>query len=515
MGELLTAAQMRAVEVAAMASGAVTGLELMERAGRGVVGTAFARWPELAVAPRRGLVLAGPGNNGGDGYVVARLLREWGWEVEVFALGEPERLKGDAQANHARWREMGGAVRPLAELGAGLEESPAVVIDALFGTGLARPLTGSVAEAIRAVAAWRGEGGRDGRVVAVDIPSGICADSGRVLGAAMHCDLTVSFHAPKLGHYLAEGPAHAGWLEVADIGIGAWAAGAGECVQLVELTAPVRELAKTGGHKYHHGHALVLSGGVGRGGAARMAARAALRVGAGLVTLGCPPAAMIENAARLEAVMLRPVADGEALAALLEDPRIDALCLGPGLGLGPREGALVAAALDAGRATVLDADALTILAREPRLRARVHGRCVLTPHEGEFARLFPGLGARLRAEPEAGPAFSRLDAARAAARESGAVVLLKGPDTVIAAPDGRAWVHAAAYARAAPWLATAGAGDVLAGLIAGLLARGLAPERAASLAAWLHVEAARRAGAGMIAEDLPDRLPEVFSALGL
>ncbi len=265
------------------------------------------------------------------------------------------------------------------------------------------------------------------------------------------------------------------------------------------------------GHKYDHGHALILAGGCGRGGAARMSARGALRIGAGLVTLGVPPAALQENAARLDAVMLRPVKTPEALAELLEDARINALCLGPGLGMETREQDLLAACLAARRAAVLDADALTMIARDAALFAALHEDCVLTPHGGEFARLFPDLAEGLEDKgPEA-----RLQATRAAAARAGCCVLLKGPETFVANPDGAALHSSATGARAAGWLATGGTGDVLAGFIAGLLARGMAPLQAAGTAAWLHVEAARAFGPGLVAEDLPEMLPKVFRDLGL
>jgi len=234
-----------------------------------------------------------------------------------------------------------------------------------------------------------------------------------------------------------------------------------------------------------------------------------------VVTLGCPPAALLEAAIRLEAVMVRKVADGPALSDMLEDARINALCLGPGLGTGAAQAALVAAALARpDRGLCLDADALTLLARDPGLMARLHAGCVLTPHLGEFRRLFPDLAERLAAPAMAGPAWSRVDAVRIAARRAGCTVLLKGADTVIATADGDCAVHAAAYDRAAPWLATAGAGDVLAGLITGLMARRMAPAKAAQTAAWLHVSAARAFGPGLIAEDLPECLPRVLQGLG-
>ncbi|MFZ5751136.1 MAG: NAD(P)H-hydrate dehydratase [Pseudomonadota bacterium] len=531
MTELLTAAQMRAIERTAIAGGAVSGLELMERAGRGVVEAILAEWPDLGAAGalprtpgywdeeeaperRRAVVLCGPGNNGGDGFVVARLLKERGWAVEVFLCGDPERLPPDARANHERWRAM-GAVAPLDGRSFAQRVVPArcdLVIDALFGTGLARP----VDLPLGALAPAREEGaGR--RVVAIDLPSGIDSDSGRVIGDAANCvmaDLTVTLHALKLGHVLAAGPEHAHRVRLRDIGLGPGAARPATPAA-VTLAAPDRTVAqKRPDHKYGHGHALILSGPSGRGGAGRLAARGALRIGAGLVTLGCPPEAIPENAARLDSVMLRAVTDGDALAAALADRRINAFCLGPGMGTGAREAGLVAAALASARATVLDADALTLLARDPALFAALHDRCVLTPHAGEFARLFPDIAERLAAPAPRGPAHSKVDATRAAAARAGCVVLFKGPDTVIADPSGRCAVHAACYERAAPWLATAGSGDVLAGFITGLLARGFDPMPGAETAAWLHAECARRFGPGLIAEDLPEQVPGVLRDLG-
>jgi ADP-dependent NAD(P)H-hydrate dehydratase / NAD(P)H-hydrate epimerase len=265
-------------------------------------------------------------------------------------------------------------------------------------------------------------------------------------------------------------------------------------------------------HKYDHGHAVVLSGPPGQGGAARLAARAALRVGAGLVTLGCPLRAVTENAVQLTAIMIRGLDGTAGLAEMLEDERYNALCIGPGLGLGPATGELVRGALKARRGTVLDADALSRFQREPQaLFDMLHDNCVLTPHGGEFRRLFPDLAGRM----ENDDAFSRIDATREAAMRAGAVVLFKGAETVIAAPDGRVAVNAAMDERAAPWLATAGAGDVLAGIVCGLMARRLPAYDAAKAGAWLHVEAARAFGPGLIAEDLPEMLPRVFRDLGL
>ena len=537
MTELLTAAQMRAIEAAAIASGQVTGLEFMERAGRGVVEAVFEEWPDLKAGSFRAVVLCGPGNNGGDGFVVARLLKEWGWEVEVFLYGDPERMPPDARVNHDRWVGM-GEVGLLSDLLDTVSRNPGrevdLIVDGLFGIGLHSALP----ETVMALncALFRAE--LTGRFVAIDLPCGLCADSGRPLappvalegewslasGWTCEADLTVTFHGLKPGHLLHDGPGLCGKVAVVDIRLPKMGLSSG----IRQTNPPMLPLAKRRDHKFCYGHALILSGGVGHGGAARMTARAALRVGAGLVTLAPPPAALMENASRLDAVMLKAVKDAKALEAILQDPRITALCLGPGLGLGEREAGLVATALRSrgeprptgavGRGSprlVLDADALTLIARDPALFALLHKDCVLTPHGGEFARLFPDIAAKLEAPATKGPAYSKVDATREAAARAGCVVLYKGPDTVIADPTGRSAINSAAYDRAAPWLATAGSGDVLAGFITGLLARGFSPFDAACTGAWLHVECARSFGPGLIAEDLPEELPKVFRALGL
>ncbi len=538
MTVFLTSAQMRAIERAAIDSGQVSGLELMERAGHGAVAAVLAHWPQLAQGPhRRAVVLCGPGNNGGDGFIVARLLQERGWSVAVFLYGDPARLPPDARQAYARWdahlrsATLHRLAMPLPtgpEIAA-LEQAmaispgaagPDLVVDALFGTGLARPLTAlqPMLQAADLDAALP-DASRGPHVVALDIPSGICADSGRVLGAdgdgAVAAHLTVAFHAQKPGHALAEGAVRSGKVVVATIGLedaphperDALACG-------LESKDLYPRLAKITGHKYSHGHALILSGASGHGGAARLAARGALRIGAGLVTLGCPPDAITENAARLDAVMLRAVPDAVQLAQALADRRINALCLGPGLGLDARAAVLVATALAARCATVLDADALSLIAQDPALFSALHAQCVLTPHGGEFARLFPDLAQRLNDAAMQGPACSKLEVTRDAARRAGCTVVFKGPDTVICDPDGRAALNPASGDRAAPWLATAGSGDVLAGFVSGLLARGFAPFDAAGSAALLHLEAALDFGPGLIAEDLPEQLPQIFRRSG-
>ena len=532
MTELLTAAQMRAIERAAIESGEVTGLELMERAGEGVVEAIFEEWPELAgrgASPsrspeyliqeegRRAVILCGPGNNGGDGFVVARLLHERGWEVAVFLYGDPDKLPPDARVNYERWEEIGEvgnlSVRnALADL-----PMPDLLIDAVFGTGLTRRVEGELAFVLQSLDGLRAMSGL--KVIAVDLPSGLCSDSGRHLGVFSTADLTVSFHRFKIGHYVDLGPKQCGRAVVKSIGI--------EQAQTVPQIAAVQQVGTTGkralkdgDHKYTHGHALILSGGAGKTGAARLAARGALRIGAGLVTLGVPHEAQAEVAAQITALMMREIGDVGALKLALEDDRVNALCLGPGMGL-ERARDLVPEALEArgpgsgpGRGVVLDADALTAFADAPEaLFDMLHDACVLTPHAGEFARLFPDIAKRLREEPTSGTAYSKVDAAREAAKRAGCVVLFKGPDTVIAAPDGRCSINSAAYEREAPWLATAGSGDVLAGFITGLMARGFAPMQAAEAAAWLHVECALEFGPGLIAEDLPEVLPKVLQKL--
>ncbi|MEM9522837.1 MAG: NAD(P)H-hydrate dehydratase [Pseudomonadota bacterium] len=522
MRELLTAARMRAIEQAAIVSGAVTGLELMERAGRGVVAAIFETWPELARPPGRVVVLCGPGNNGGDGFVVARLLKEHGCRVTVFLCGAPDRLPPDARANYMRWRRLGRVEdattveneAALAALGAD------IFVDALFGTGLTRPVatsSGFLRPFFDFSRRWK-DADHPARTVSVDMPSGMCSDSGRALGGIMLAALTVTFHGPKVGHHLATGRAGAaacGRLICADIGLSGH--GLPQSVRIIEDVEGRLGKSVPAEHKYDHGHALILCGPPGKTGAARLAARGALRIGAGLTTLAGPACVMAENAARLEAIMLRETADARGLAALLQDRRVNALCIGPGAGTGSGTRDMVAVALDRDgeRAVVLDADALSAFADGPEaLFALTHGKpVVLTPHGGEFGRLFPDIAAALDASPARAPAYSKVDAARHAAARAGCTVLFKGPDTVIADAQGRCTINSAHYDRAAPWLATAGSGDVLAGFVAGLLARGFEPRRAAEVAAWLHVECALEFGPGLIAEDLPEQLPKVFRRL--
>jgi hydroxyethylthiazole kinase-like uncharacterized protein yjeF len=395
-----------------------------------------------------------------------------------------------------------------------------VVIDAIFGTGLKRPIDDSLFGIFQIISMHDTL-----KFVAVDAPSGLCLDSGRILKDVINADLTVTFQTQKLGHQLDEGSEFCGHVRVVNLGLRKQY----EWLSLTrsETFAKKKEIVtlsmvdvetwrkKADSHKYTHGHAYILSGPTSKTGAARLAARGALRIGAGVVTVACPPDAVAEHAAQLTAIMLTPVADAQALTAILTDERINAICVGPALGLAQDRADVLVAVLQAKRATVVDADGLTLLAKHPDLMGLLHDKCILTPHGGEFARVFPDIAEKLDAPATKGPAYSKVDATRAAAKRAGCVVLFKGADTVIAAPDGRCAINSAHYARAAPWLATAGSGDVLAGFITGLLARGFEPMQAAETGAWLHVECALKFGPGLIAEDLPEQLPEVFRDLDI
>ncbi|WP_107498085.1 NAD(P)H-hydrate dehydratase [Thalassobius sp. I31.1] len=535
MNELLTAAQMRAIEQAAIDSGAVTGLELMERAGAGVVEAIYEEWPAFAEAgwgpaptppeylgqdekqkPLKAVVLCGPGNNGGDGFVVARLLHQRGWVVEVLLYGDADKLPPDARVNYEKWCEV-GEVLPWEKCTSDRWGRHPLVIEALFGTGLTREVPDDIRNVLLATL--------NCRRVAVDLPCFINSDTGALLmewpqnwSKVSAAHVTVTFHSHKPGHFLGAGPALCGKVVVKSIGLEfcyeALGATTAEVFPYLIGKLQGQRLSKTpSAHKFSHGHALVLSGGPAHTGAARLAARGALRIGAGLVTLGVPPAAQQEVASQVTAVMLKRVRDADALSDVLQDKRINALCLGPALGLGEREENLIRVTLESGRNCVLDADALTLIAGDKGLFEKLHPGCVLTPHGGEFARLFPDIAAKLDAPATKGPAYSKIDATREAAKRAGCTVLFKGPDTVIADQTGVASVNAAVYDRAAPWLATAGSGDVLAGFIAGLLARGFSPVHAAESAVWLHVECARHFGPGLIAEDLPEQLPAVLQSL--
>ncbi|MCK7611207.1 NAD(P)H-hydrate dehydratase [Roseibium sediminicola] len=493
---LLTPEEMAAADRLTIAAG-VPGIVLMERAGQAVARAAL----KLGAPGGAVLVLCGPGNNGGDGFIAARCLAAAGYRVETRLLKAAEALKGDALEAFGR---MDMAALPLlkddriADDAAEALTRADLIIDALFGAGLDRPLQGGAAELVEAV-------NRSGKpLLAVDLPSGLNGADGAVPGVAIKARATVTFFRQKPGHLLYPGRALCGEITVADIGIEASVfdqIAPDTFINGPDLWLEAWPRPDPAGHKYSRGHVIVFGGPVTATGAARLSAGAALRAGAGLVTLASPPDAVMVNACHLTAVMLKKLAGVEAIADLLADRRLNAVLIGPGFGVGDKTRAAVTEILKAGRATVLDADALTSFATCPdALFAAIKDNpepVILTPHDGEFARLFPGL--------EGG----KLCRARNAAAKSGAVVVLKGPDTVIAAPDGRTAINR----NAPPWLATAGSGDVLAGIAAGLLAQGVPGFEAASQAVWLHGEAGREAGPGLSAEDLASALKPAIRTL--
>jgi ADP-dependent NAD(P)H-hydrate dehydratase / NAD(P)H-hydrate epimerase len=489
--ELLTTTEMAAADRAAIADG-IPGVVLMENAGLAVAAEAG----QMVGAQSDILVLCGPGNNGGDGFVAARLLEERGHKVTLVLLGDADRLGGDAAIMAARWFGEVNAWSPdvLDKCG---PDGPDLILDALFGAGLSRPLEGTAAEIVEHV------NNSGAAVLAVDVPSGLDGTTGRPLGAAIAADKTVTFFCRKPGHVLMPGRALCGPVTVADIGIPD---------SVFDTIAPKTFLNRpllwhdtfpdylADGHKYDRGHSLVISGPAHRTGAARMAARAALRMGAGLVTVASPTAAVAANAAHLTAIMIEPFSGPTGLLNILADARKNAVLIGPGCGVGAETRVLVEACLDSTAAAVLDADALTSFeGTRDSLYARLRPGDVLTPHAGEFRRLFP----------DAADRHSKLDAARAAAERAGAIVVYKGPDTIVASPEG----FAAINDNAPPWLATAGSGDVLAGMITGLLSQGMPAWHAACAAVWLHGACGELLGRGLIAEDLPEALPDALAAL--
>ena len=490
--EVLTTAEMERADRLSIAAG-TPGFALMLSAGQAVAEAAVDLVEEGPI-----LVVACPGNNGGDGFVAAAELAAQGREVSVILMCERDALHGDAASAARGWKYP---VLPFNPQAIG---KPALIIDALFGAGLSRAVSGEPHDMIEAINATGAP------VLAVDLPSGVNGTSAAIMGTAVRATETVTFFRKKPAHLLLPGRLRCGRVRVADIGIDARVLDEirpqifENTPQLWRKSFPV---PRTDGHKYARGHALVLSGELASTGAARMSARAALRAGAGLVTLASPRDALAVNAAALTAVMVRAVDNPVQFAELFNDKRFNACVIGPGAGVGTRTIDFVHTALSARRHLVLDADALTSFAGSPErlfesIKASSDPQVVLTPHEGEFPRLFSDISNKH-------PGRSKLDRVRAAAERSGAVVLLKGPDTTVAAPDGRAVIAA----NAPPWLATAGSGDVLAGIIAGLMAQGVDAINAASMGVWMHGEAAREAGPGLIAEDLPETMPAVIRHL--
>lgn len=459
---------------------------LMQRAGAAVAAAIEERFAKGNV-----VVLAGPGNNGGDGFIVAQTLLEKGWQVRVGLMGERDALGGDVARAAKGYK---GELHPLHPFL--LTEHP-LVVDALFGTGLSRPVTGVAADVLDKMRRNRLQS------VAVDIPSGIDGNTGQVLGTAAPAVLTVTFHRKKRGHVLLPGAACCGDIVVADIGIDP-AALAKEEMHVFEndpqLWRGHLPFPHAHSHKYTRGHTVVQGGGLEHTGAARMAARAALRAGAGLVTVACDAQSLPIYAAICEAVMTRVVDNEQALIELLKDERVTAYLIGPGAGVNEATLTALLTALALKKPVVLDADALTVTAHKPQrvFDALRKVPAILTPHAGEFKRLFGELADT-----------DKINATQQAAAICGAIVIYKGADTIIAAPDGRVVANGLSN----PWLATAGAGDVLAGICCGLLAGKMPAFEAACAAVWMHSAAAAEYGAGLIAEDLPDILPTIWHYL--
>ena len=483
MHELLTPDEMLAADRLSQ----VPGFELMQAAGRAVAHAALA----MMGRPGRVEIVAGPGNNGGDGFAAAADLLAAGAQVRILLVGDRDRLHGDAARAAACYTGELEAFGPDTRL-----RACDLAIDALFGAGLARPVEGLAGRAIEQMS--------EIQTLSVDLPSGIDGRTGEVLGRAVRAARTVTFFRLKPGHLLLPGRLHCGPVELHQIGIPddvLATIGPRSFRNEPRLWwARLRQRPQAMDHKYARGHAIVVSGPATATGAARLAAEGALRIGSGAVTLASPPDALAVNAAHLTAIMLRSFAGPDELAALVQGRRAGAILLGPGNGVGEGTRLNAEAALAAEAAVVLDADALTSFAACPeRLFERIAARSrpvVMTPHEAEFGRLFAARGAKI-------------DRARTAAAASGAVVVLKGADTVIAAPDGRLAIND----NAPPHLATAGSGDVLAGMIAGLLAQGLAGFEAAAAAVWVHGAAGAALDLGLIAEDLPRALPGVLKSL--
>jgi hydroxyethylthiazole kinase-like uncharacterized protein yjeF len=493
MIELLTNDEMAEADRRTIASG-VRGADLMERAGAAVARAVARRHPPGSKIA----VVCGPGNNGGDGFVAACHLSNGGFRVRLCLIGAPDQPKGDAAWAAGRWT---GPVASAADL-AGVLSGAHVIVDALFGAGLDRALTG---DALAAVEAMNAAGCP---IVAVDLASGINGTTGAVMAAAVRARESVTFFRKKPGHLLLPGRIHCGPVSVVDIGIKAETLASIRPTTFENVPALWREtfpLPAPEGHKYNRGHAVIVSGSASHTGAARLAAMAALRAGAGLVTIASPRTALPINATANLAVMVRPVDGAAEFDMLLSDKRFNAVVIGPGAGVGAATREMVLTALRGERAVVIDADGLTSFAQggqnELFTVLAANGNAILTPHAGEFHRLFDGT---LTAGDGAKTTLTR-----AAARRSGAVVVFKGADTVIAAPDGRAAINA----NASPWLATAGTGDVLAGFATGLVAQGMPSFEAACGAVWLHGEAATAAGPGMNSEDLASRLPEIYARL--
>jgi ADP-dependent NAD(P)H-hydrate dehydratase / NAD(P)H-hydrate epimerase len=458
--ELVTPAEMKHVEALAPAHG-VSLRMLMENAGRAVAAEIIARYPQRPVT-----VLCGPGNNGGDGFVIARLLNDLGWPVTLHLLGERAKLKGDALAMSKLWSHP---IKSMDDDFAG-----ALIVDAIFGIGLKRDFPEALANRINSF-------GTD--VVSVDIPSGVDALSGAIKGAAVKADLTVTFYRQKPGHVIWPGRAHCGEIVTSEIGLPESATS--QIASKLWINAPpLLPLPERDAHKYSRGGAVIWSGDALHSGASRLAAWAAQGAGAGIVCLAGPRDGLMVHAHHVSSILLHEIKETSDIENLLGGKKYSACCFGPASGTTDAHRRIAMGMIASGKKIVLDADAFTLFAGNRDMAFRMmkqfdDTRAVLTPHSGEFERLFPDLAEGYTAA---------IDRARAAAEMTGAVVVLKGPSTIIAAPSGETALQAEAPSK----LATAGSGDVLAGLITGLMAQGVSPFEAAQSAVWLHADAARK-----------------------
>ena len=484
--EIFTTKDMYRADRLAISVG-MSSLSLMENAGRAVAKRIIDNW-----APGEVAIMCGKGNNGGDGFVIARYLSEAGWRVRLGLYDKNgfKALCGDAKKMSDGWS---GDVH---NLDARLLDGVSLIVDAIFGAGISRPVSGHVKELLQAA------DNSGVPIVAVDLPSGVNGDTGEILGFAPRCHSTVTFFRPKLGHFLGPGADKIGNLFVEDIGIPETLISNFDCKVFhnkpeswgIDFPSPGPVT-----NKFDRGH-LTIVGGKKMTGAARLAARGGIRAGAGLVTIASPKKAVPIYALDWPEFIIKEVSNFTNLRIYIKTKKVSALVIGPGLGISSRARRLIINCVRVGLPVVLDADAISNFADEPNklFNETLVGNALLTPHEGEFRRIFNLKG-------------SNLSRAIEAARLSGAIVLLKGAKTVIAAPDGRAAIND----NAPPWLATAGSGDVLAGMIGAIVAQGLPSFESACMATWLHGAAANQIGPGLIASDLPSCLPAEIAKLEL
>ncbi|MEO9640873.1 MAG: NAD(P)H-hydrate dehydratase [Lentilitoribacter sp.] len=486
MGELLTPEQMSKADALTIESG-IAGIELMRRAGAFIFEVLHQHFPKVKTV----LVVAGVGNNGGDGFILAELLKRYGYDVAVTIIGDNTKIAGDARL---AFDKMSKDIQPIKNPDF---DDYHLIVDGIFGAGLKREVKGDFADIIHAINASATQ------ILAIDLPSGINGQTGKVSGCAIKAQATATFFRYKPGHILFPGRELCGKVYLGQIGISEKVLN--QISPRLNLNIPVLwqdhyPILKATGHKYSRGHTLSVSAGLDKSGAARLMAKAALRMGAGLVTIACPSETLSAHAARTDAIMLSKMDNEHELSNILDDKRINAVCVGPGLDPNEQTRSITKIILNTDKSVVLDAGALTAFSDEPcalfdLIKAR-SSPTILTPHDGEFARLFPVLTL----------SQDKVKRTKIASETSSATVVLKGPDTVIAKGSN----NAAITSNAPPWLATAGSGDVLCGIITALLAQGMPEFEAACAGVWFHGEAGAKAGPGLISSDLEIALKDVI-----